>query len=171
MAIVEHVTRRKYLGEDGQPRTETTRHGYARRPESLAEFIDQRVASLGIAGRLATGKMALRLLLADGDGLADAVKAARDLSPEQRWGCWRGSMCGWTRRATPARLRRRRWTRCAVRGGVSLRVLGRGGFRPLSRSPGGGLACAVRDHRAGEARQGPPARLREGERAAPPGGR
>lgn len=88
MAVRELVSRKfEGHGEDGQPRYSTTRHGRPAPPESVAEWVEIRVAMLGPSGRLAAGRVAVRLLLADGEAERKAALAAgRDLDEWQRYG-------------------------------------------------------------------------------------
>jgi hypothetical protein len=78
MAVIERVTRR-YIGpgQDGQPLYQETHHGRPRTPESPREWAEQRVAALGdLARALPAGRVAVALLLADGDAAVQAAAAA-----------------------------------------------------------------------------------------------
>jgi hypothetical protein len=78
VAVKEHVTR-QFTGhrEDGSTVYDVTRHGNPARPESVAGFTEQRLASLGPAARtLPAGRVVVALLEAGEDGAAVSAAVA-----------------------------------------------------------------------------------------------
>jgi hypothetical protein len=87
MAIEQQVTRRPAgVHPDGSPRWDVTFESRPRPPESVPEWVGQRVAALGMARTYPAGRVAVQLLEADGGAaVRAAVAAGRDLDDHQRW--------------------------------------------------------------------------------------
>lgn len=86
--MIQELVTRQFAGHDadGNPVYNTTHHSVPRPPETLAEWIELRVAYLGPVAAWGSGRVLAGLLEATDDkAVQAAVDAGGGLDPWQRW--------------------------------------------------------------------------------------